>query len=1047
MDREEGLDWCTLARVFVGRAQELEQVFELLERVRAGGGGFALLTGEAGIGKTRLAEELTRAAEARGFACAWGRAWEGGTTPAFWLWAQLLRQLKRTFGDSKALSHPELSAVLDPRGTPLASTDAEQARFTLFEHVARVLQELSDTQPLLLVLDDVQAADSATLALLQFVARTLSSSRLLLLATARDSSPTELEASRLLAQVAREARHFPLGRLHKEDVASWLDDDGLKLETDRVWQASEGNPLFVQELLAMAKKYPGATWRTAQLPQGIRGAIQARLGLLSPAARRLLETASILGREPTLELLRAIGSSELGALEEALASGIIQDMGDDRLRFSHILLRDELYSSIEPERRVALHRAAAGVARDRTLVAHHALEGTREQDTDQTFERVLAAMREASGRLAHEDAARLGQRALEKLEPSLPKRRVSELQVEIAEALVLAGDILGGQRAAERAAALAAAQMQPDLLARSALTRATEIPFTGDAVASDWLRRALAALPVGDSPMRVDLMARLAVALNNTPGAFTEQTRLIKEAVAIARRVGDENALLSALHNAAGTFPTQLTARERFALYAETVKLAETTGTIGKIAPLLSWHVVSWLELFEPEQAMLAVDRCERLLAPYTRPHYRWRVPLMRALLLATAGRFQEAERMAQESIAISRAHGVQEGMAMYAIYASSVAYLRGDDVGLQAIYSDIEDSLRALPLFEIFASIWEAPLGRTEAVRRAFERFEQIDAKMVPGAPMLGWPCARAGLTDYAESFFQLSLTIPKTIELAFAPGGFGLMGPICWMQGQLAQLSGRSELALQHFAKAAQLASSLKSPPLVAQIELSWAEALAAHDPQAAAEHAQLALRAAQSVGLEVTAKRAARLLEVHTAKEVPSAGAVRQVSLLREGDVWLLQTDHIKLRLSHSKGLAYLETLLLAPYRPVHALELAGVDEQSDGGPMLDEQARRAYRARAATLQQELEEATAFNDLGRSERLQRELDAIGDELSRAFGISGKARSQSSTAERARINVQRRLRDVIKRVTEQDKVLGRHLELSVKTGNYCMYAPTWPA
>jgi non-specific serine/threonine protein kinase len=356
-------------------------------------------------------------------------------------------------------------------------------------------------------------------------------------------------------------------------------------------------------------------------------------------------------------------------------------------------------------------------------------------------------------------------------------------------------------------------------------------------------------------------------------------------------------------------------------------------------------------------------------------------------------------------------------------------------------------DSLRGLPLFEIFASIWEAPLGRTEAVRRAFERLEQIDALMVPGAPMLGWPCARAGLTDYAESFFQRSLTIPKTIELWFAPGGFGLMGPICWMEGQLAQMTGRSELALQHFAKAAQLARSLKSPPLVAQIELSWAEALAAQDPQAAAEHAQLALSAAQSVGLEVTAKRAARLLEVHTAKEVPSAGAVRQVSLLREGDVWLLQTDHIKLRLSHSKGLAYLETLLLAPHRPVHALELAGVDEQSDGGPMLDEQARRAYRARAATLQQELEEATAFNDLGRSERLLRELDAIGDELSRAFGISGRARSHGSAAERARINVQRRLRDVIKRVTEQDKVLGRHLELSIKTGNFCMYAPTWPA
>ncbi len=1043
--------------MFVGRSQELVQLVELLERARGGSGGFALLTGEAGIGKTRLAEELACEAEARGFVCAWGRAWEGGGTPAYWLWTQLLRQLKRVPSCASALADPELGAVLDPRGAASALADAEQARFTLFEHVLRALQEMSDAQSLLLVLDDVQAADSATLALLKFVARTLSGSRLLLLATARDSSPAELEASRLLSQVAREARHFPLGRLHKQDVADWLDRDGIRIETDRVWQASEGNPLFVEELLATAKKYPGATWRTAQLPQGIRGAIQARLGLLSPAARRLLETASILGREPTLELLRAIGPTELEALEEALASGIVQDVGDDRLRFSHILLCDELYAGLDPERRGVLHRAAASAARDRTLVAHHALEGARQQDTDQTLELVLAAMREASGRLAHEDAARLGQRALERLEASLPAPRAAELLVEIAEALVLAGDILGAQAAAERAAALAAARALPELLARAALTRATELPFTGDAVASDWLRQALAALPAGDSSVRVELMARLAVALNNAPGGLAEQMSLLNEAVAVARRVGDESALLSALHNAAGTFPTQLTPRERFALYAETVKLAETTGTIGKIAPLLSWHVVSWLELFEPEQAMAAVDRCERLLAPYTRPHYRWRAPLMRALLLATAGRFQQAERMAQASLAISRAHGVPEGMTMYAIYASSVAYLRGDDVGLQAAYDEIGDTLRGLPLFEIFTSVWEAPLGRTEAVRRSFEFFKKFDPLMVPGAPTLGWPCAKAGLTEYAEDFFQLSLTIPKTTELSFAPGGFGFMGPTCFLQGQLAQMTGRTELALEHFTKAAKQARDLKSPPLVAQIELAWAEALVAQAPTAAAEHARLALEAARSVSLEITAKRAAKLLEgrERAVSSQPSAVSGEQTSgapnrellLRREGDVWLLECDRVRLQLSHTKGLAYLETLLLAPHRPVHALELAGIDEQSDGGPMLDEQARRAYRARAAALQQELNEAAAFNDLGRTERLQRELDAIGDELSRAFGLSGKARSQGSAAERARINVQRRLKDVIKRVAEQDAVLGRHLELSVKTGNFCIYAPTWPA
>jgi tetratricopeptide (TPR) repeat protein len=1034
--------------VFVGRAQDLAHLTELLKRAKAGSGAFALLSGEAGIGKTRLAEELTRSAEALGFTCAWGRAWEGGGTPAYWLWTQLLRQLKRLPSCAGAVSDPVLGAVLEPRKAPLLQTDAEQARFTLFEHVVQALQDASDSQPLLLVLDDIQAADAATLALLKFVARALSGCRLLLVATARDSSSTEQPAW-LLSEVAREARHFPLGRLGQQDVADWLNGDGLELETDRVWRASEGNPLFVEELLATARKYPDVAWRSTQLPRGIREAIQARLTLLSPAARRLLETASILGREPTLELLRAIAPGELDALDEAVASGVVHYIGDDRLRFSHILLCDELYAAMDAAQREKLHRAAAGAARNRTVKAHHALEGARSHDADQTLELVLAAMGEASDRLAHEDAARLGQRALERLQPFLTSGRLAALLVEIGEALVLAGDIPGAQPVAERAATLAAELAAPELLARAVLTRAAEIPFTGDSVASGWLRRALAALPAGDSPVRVELMARLAVAFNEQGGL--QRMGLVKDVVAMARRLGDEKALLTALHNAAGTFPFELTPRERFALYAEMVSLAETTGTVGKIAPLLSWHVVSWLELFEPEQAMAAVDRCERLLLPYSRPHYRWRAPLMRAVLLAIAGRFEEAERLARASVAISRAHGVQEGMTMHAIYASGLAYLRGDDLGLASVYAEIEGTLRGLPLFEIFSSIWEAPLGRTASVRRSFELFKTLDPQVVPGAASLGWPCARAGLSEYAEEFFQLSLPLAETSPLTFAPGGFGLVGPHAFVQGQLAQLTGRTEQALEYFAKAAKQARDLKSPPLIAQIELAWAEALATQAPEAAAEHAQLAFDAAHSVGLELTAKRAEkvvshRLITARAERQPLKNATKRELSLRREGDVWVLQSERSKLQLSHGKGLLYLETLLLAPHRPVHALELSGIAEQSDGGPLLDEQARRTYRARAAALQQELQEATAFNDLGRTERLQQELDALEDELSRAFGLSGKARSQGSAAERARINVQRRLRDVIRRVTEQDPALGRHLELSVKTGHFCMYAPTWP-
>lgn len=1032
--------------MFVGRAHELSGLAELLARAEAGSGSFALLSGEAGIGKTRLAEELARRAEVRGVACAWGRSWEGAGTPAYWPWTQLLRQLKRLPASSTAFAAPELQPLFDPELAPKATADAEQARFTLFERVTSALQTATEACPALLVLDDLQSADAATLQLLRFVARSSGGCRLLLLATIRDTNATtQPDATRLLSQLAREARHFPLARLGAEEVGLWVAGASVPLEGENVWRVSEGNPLFVEELLAAAKKYPGGALGGQQLPRGIREAIQAHLSLVSPAARRLLETASVLGREPALDVLRALESFEEPALHGALASGIVRDVGHDRLRFSHILLRDELYLGIESARRGALHRAAAAATyQERTLAAHHALEGARAEDASATLELVLWAMRDASGRLAHEDAARLGQRALDRLHAWLAPGRVPELLVDIAEALVLAGDIPGSQAIAEHAAKLAVEQQSPELLARAALARAAEIPFSGDPVASTWLRRALASF-TAEGPLRAEMLARLAAALSNQPGGLAERPKLLAEAVALARRTGDERSLLVALHNAAGSFPERLTLRERFALYAETVDLAERTGTVGSIAPLLAWHVISWFELGEPERALTALERVERLLAPYTRPHYRWRPPLMRAQLYAVAGRFAEAQELARASLEISLSHGVVEGLTMYAIYVSCLPYLRGDDRGLASGMADVQNVLLSLPLSDIFRAMWDAPAGGVEQVRRAFELVERMDVAQIPGVFHLGWPCVRAGLSEYAERFYQLGLEIPKTTPLALAPGGFGCFGPVALMMGQLATMTGRHEEALSYLSRAAQLAHELKSPPMVAQSELAWALALRERDPASSAEHAYLAREAARSVGLDVTATRADALLGAASTRS-PAAATIRAPVLRREGDIWLLELSTTRLQLQHTKGLSYLDALLRSPHRPVHALELSGIDERADGGPMLDEQARHAYRARAADIQRELTEASSFNDLGRVERLQAEFDAISDELGRAYGLGGRARRQGSATERARINVQRRLRDVLRRIAEQDSTLGRHFELSIKTGNFCMYSPTWP-
>jgi non-specific serine/threonine protein kinase len=137
-------------------------------------------------------------------------------------------------------------------------------------------------------------------------------------------------------------------------------------------------------------------------------------------------------------------------------------------------------------------------------------------------------------------------------------------------------------------------------------------------------------------------------------------------------------------------------------------------------------------------------------------------------------------------------------------------------------------------------------------------------------------------------------------------------------------------------------------------------------------------------------------------------------------------------------------YLERLLAAPGQEVHVLELVGSGEApADAGAVLDGKAKAQYRARLEDLRDQLEEATRLGDPGRARRAQAEIDALAAQLASAVGLGGRDRRAASIVERARINVQRRLRDVLGRIAEADPALGRYLEASVRSGTYCSFSP----
>jgi hypothetical protein len=163
--------------------------------------------------------------------------------------------------------------------------------------------------------------------------------------------------------------------------------------------------------------------------------------------------------------------------------------------------------------------------------------------------------------------------------------------------------------------------------------------------------------------------------------------------------------------------------------------------------------------------------------------------------------------------------------------------------------------------------------------------------------------------------------------------------------------------------------------------------------------------------------------------------------------EGDVWSVRFRDRTALVRDSKGLQMLFRLVSQPDRDIHVLDLGAAGTPSsdpgDAGPALDEQARREYRRRVRELEEELEEATELADHGRADALREDLDFISRELSRAFGLGGRRRPTGAAAERARVNVRRRIKDAIQRIEEQLPEAARHLDNTIKTGSFCRYAP----
>ena len=852
----------------VGRGRELAVLRAGLDAARRGAGRLVLCAGEPGIGKTRLAQELAGLALAGGTAVAWGRCLEGEGAPAFWPWRQVLRSL-----------------AVDPAAVLAGDGASPEDRFRVFDEITTAVRSGAGPSGLVVVLDDIHWADEASLLALRHLAHHIADARLLVLATFRDVEPVGV-LPRTLPDLLRSpgVERVDLRGFGLDEVRAQISGAAGVAPADQaraVLDLTGGNPLFVREV---ARAMAEGAWRPDRPPSTVLEIVRARLDRVSPACRRLVQAAAVVGRDFALPLVAAVLGAPvtdlLTPVDEAVAHGLVDRVGEaGDHRFVHALAREAVEASLGTAERVALHRAAAeameamfaaDLSEHLTAVARHWAELAPYGEAATARRWAIRAADDSVRRLAYEEGVRHYRAALAVDPASLGADERARVLVALGRAAHLSGDLRACAEAAQAAAGAAAAARSPELVAEAALVLEASADPATNALAERLCEQALAGVGEGREALRARLLAQRSH-LAFYAGDADRVDTLSAAALGLAQSSGHPGALVAALHARKEAFPGPAGREERTALASEMVALGVRTGDARGVLRGDLWLVEALIEGGEIHRAAEALAALQVSVERVGGPVSAWHLDRVAACVAQAQGRYGEATRIARRGL--ERMLPVEPGPARGSYFAHLCAI--AGHLGVTAEMAPfVERRFEPLPRF-----VTMARLSRAFLLLRAGLR-DEAAASYQQAGPIDGWsppaffavPCHVFAVLAAVDLGRHDDLAVLLDRLEAFRGGhaagdGVLYLGPVELALGRGAAALGRLDDAVADLGAAAGRADRSGAPGFAAEARFHLAAALVARggpgDRPRAEEAARDADRLARTLGMAAYVERTGALV----------------------------------------------------------------------------------------------------------------------------------------------------------------------------------------